>query len=188
MSKLKVKHICQNCGNIEYEKKSSWRKLFKILKVLVILCIIFFTLIGSITTYNFIVTKSWDNPDLLFSVGAIYSFVQEITANFERNSNIASLSNNLTESCPDDECKAKEIFNYLKTFRYEMGTDANNPEKILSEKSADCDEISYLFKLMTASQDIKSKLICTNTHCWNKLFLENKTIKIDITHKEWKVT
>lgn len=184
--KLKIKHFCQNCGNIEYEKKSVWNTTKKVIRKFLFGWIIIFAIIGSIVIYNFIAMKSWDNPNLLFSTGTLYSFVQGITANFQDSPEISQLSQNLTLSCQDDECKAKKIFDYLSTFRYEEGTDINDPHKILTEKACDCDECSYTFELMTASLGIKSKLECTMNHCWDKIFLKDKTIHADIVSGEWK--
>jgi hypothetical protein len=91
----------------------------------------------------------------------------------------------LVSGCIEEECKARKIYESLSKFEYEPGTEIN-PEKVWTDKSGDCDEISYLFMSLLKTEGIKSKMQCNHNHCWLIIFLQDKKILVDAVNNIWK--
>ncbi len=186
MSKTKVQY-CSKCKRT-YEKEITWKSRTLFLMTRFLICFVLINAVfGGAGFYNFIVGEVYDNPDLLVSIGGMSSFMINLKDNFQSQAERDSLREialNLSRGCEEDRCKAVKIFLHLLSFKYENG-ESHNPLKIWEEKEGDCDEMSYLYHSLLKSLDIKSRVMCSATHCWVIIKLENQKIMADITKYDW---
>jgi len=194
--KNKIKYICKNCNHIELEKRNIKTISWHITKSILLFCLLFTSLLGSTATYNFIVGGVWEKPNQMLQIGESYAFLTNIQSHFQSSGTrdeLREIALNLTKNCNEDECKAKAIYNELLTFDYleENATDLD-PIKTWESREGDCDMMSYLYlSLLKQVQDaeensIKSRISCTQTHCWNIVYLDDKKIIVDIINYGWR--
>lgn len=187
---MKIKNYCKHCKHIELEKKNIKNDLIINGKRFLIFLILFTSLMGSTGLYNFIVGNVWENPNQMLQLGESYAFFNNFRSNFqseETKDKLTEISNELTEDCNNDECKARIIYNELITFDYLSENATNlNPIKTWESKKGDCDMMSYLYISLLKNQGIKSRLSCTQNHCWNIVYLEDKKVIADIVNYIWR--
>lgn len=148
--------------------------------------LIFLTsIIGTLGIYNFVAGNYYNNPDVMFSVGGTYSFVENIRMKFQSVDYFEEKADKISTNCTSEECRAKNIYSYLKTFRHKIGSETN-PQIILDRGYGDCDEMSYLYMTMLKSEGISSRMQCNHNHCWTLVFPDNKRVFVDVVNSIWK--
>jgi len=187
---------CKNCGYVEIEKITWKTRTWKSIKTIFIIFILLTSVIGTTGLYNFIQTRVFEDPNLVFSIGQFYAFSVNLVSNFQSNNKkikLKEIANNLTKECKDTDeyCKARKIYDELNKFDYRDENATNlDPIIIWNERLGDCDQMSYLFMSLASTQGthgIKSMLSCNTSHCWIVAHLKNpkKTIIIDLTGEGW---
>ena len=186
--KNKVKYICKNCGYAEIITRPFWKGFLRFsIRGFIIVFLTVTAIFGTAGIYNFISGGIFENPDVMINIGGFYAIGETIRASFQSKSELKQVAQGLTYLCEDDYCRAKTIFEHLKTFRYDdvNGTDID-PQKIWDDKSCDCDECSFLYIIMLKKLGIKSMMQCNLNHCWTIVKLKDKKILVDIVMGKWE--
>lgn len=188
--KNKIKYTCEVCKHV-CSKKRNWKTfLLGTIKFLFLVILMVTSMIGSMGLYNFIVAQAYESPDKMISLGQAGAFVLNVQSKFQSEEKIEKLTiitEEIVKDCKSDECKAKSVFDRLLDFPYltENATELD-PIKVWEAGEGDCDQMSYLFMSLLNTQNIKSRIDCSDTHCWNILFLEDKKIIVDIVNYRWR--
>jgi len=184
--KQKFIAICSKCNEIILKKRTPIKL---IIKEIFIVFILITSIIGTLGIYNFLVGGIYENPDLMFSIGGINSFILNFKSHFQSNNQLKEIAQNLTSSCEDDYCKVKAIYEHLLTFDYrdENATRTNSHSLMIWEsKEGDCDELSYLLNSLLSELKINSVMQCTQSHCYSIVKLKDKKILIDVVQQGWE--
>lgn len=188
--KPKPRYVCQRCGYEEYERLGVKKVFYIFLTIIILVCVIFTSAIGSLSLYNLISTEVFDSESF-YSLGGLWSEPLNIMDGYEYvvHPELKEIALNLTKGCNTDYCKTKSIYNYLKiNFRYEHG-DNLNPLEIWEDKSGDCDEMSYLYNSLLESIGVESDMQCKinseEGHCYSIVQLKDMRILVDIAKYRW---
>lgn len=177
---------CKNCNRIFKEKITLKKRFFQTQKFLFLTFLCLTSLFGTTALYNLVSGGIYENYyDILSSVGGFYATIINVKSNFKSNDELKEIAINLTKECEDDYCKSKKIYNHLLTFNYELGTNLNAYE-VYKEGEFDCDEGSYLLKIMLSKVGVDSIIQCIQDHCYLIIKLEEINILADLTQYQWE--
>lgn len=172
--------ICKNClRKIKEPLHKKFAKAF-------FKGIFYFTsMLGFLALYNFMAGDVYQKPDLLFSIGGAYSFLEDFRAQFRQVDYFKPIADNITQGCTTSECRAYKIYSNLTSFPYVVGQE-QDPVKIWKASQGDCDEMSILYIAMLKSENIPARIQCNHNHCWTIVMLQNKRIIADIVNDKWE--
>ena len=179
-------YTCNYCSYIHFktkkEKKLGWKASWRTLKVLFWV----FVVLGFFAVYNVSISDGYGAENLMTSSGGLPTVLLNQMVQLEGGNypTYRGLTENLTKGCKSEYCEAKNIYDYLLTFDYEVGEN-HNPLTIWKEKSGDCDEMAYLYVSLLNALDIGAKLQCSSNHCWAIIHPDGKLIKADLTKFQW---
>lgn len=188
---MKNKRIkCPKCGNLVLRKRGI-KFFIKNTTIAVLYVFLFLTsIIGALSIYNFVVVGIYDDPNIMFTVGGLYSTLtswDNKLMSIENKTILNGIANNLTEGCYTKKCKIKKVYDHLITFNFDEGSDAHNPLKIWLAEEGDCDEISNLAIVLLGTQNIKGHLVCNNVHCWTVFNADKEKILADMVWEIFEV-
>ena len=186
---MKPKYQCRSCGYEHIERKTIKQRVLRMFVFFVIGIIALTSLLGTTAFYNFVAGGVYEKPDMVVSIGGLYSSVLNFKSNFKTGdeAELKTIALDITKGYEGDYNKSKAIYDYLvDNFRYEKGTNTN-PIEIWYEKEGDCDEMSSLYMHLLKSINIDSMIQANNNHAWVVVKLEDKNILADITSHKWKV-